>query len=154
MISDNPGFTDPAMDVIRRADPEQYRLIERSDVPVHPVMRGDEPSMRRLDADDPFAAYAFGTMALGLTHRMADGSDHIYLNAPALRDEVTGTTIPEMLERASTLVHEEQHARDMAATGDSTEASAYATELAFDRKAGNRALIRRTEETARSATGN
>lgn len=143
MRSDDPSFTDPAMEVIRRVDPGTYARLAGSDVPVHVIRTGGESAMQELD---PYTMMLFMNSADGLTTHTNPAE--IFLNVGGIRNDARGMHVPVAELTASTLVHEGQHAEDITRAGKSSEHSGFAAELAFDRRLGNARITAGTEKTA------
>jgi len=119
MISDDPAFTDPAMAVIRRYDPQAYEKITADDG--WNVSTGYVPG---------------GTGSDAVTHIGYDGMPlprdkrDTILGKDALREDAAGLGVPVTDYTASVLVHEFQHHDD----GLDTEVTAYRASVRFDRR--------------------
>lgn len=133
MISDNPGFTDPAMDVIRRTDPATWSRMNATPWHVHVIVKGDETSI--TDYEDTYgAANAFELMqelegAYGVTMWNRANTHPLqltFINVPGIRATAKRLKVPAADFLADVMVHEFAHD-----AGARTEPPAFAAGTAF-----------------------
>lgn len=117
MISDDPEFTDPAMDVIRRIDPETYNQI--NDDSGWNVSTGDRP--RHEDADAVTPASVPG-------RRLSRNERYTILDPLQITTGAADLGVPVADFAASILVHEFTHHL----SGKLEEVPAYQASVRFD----------------------
>jgi hypothetical protein len=117
MRSNDPAFTDPALDVIRKTDPELAKRIDAAPEQITVVTDPYELTMQML----PFtnlhealtAASEFGT-AYGMTMQPATGMStpldySIWLNRSSIEDKAAGIGVPVAKFTADIIAHEFTH---------------------------------------------
>lgn len=141
MHSNHPEITDPALSVIKNADYGTWAQINADDTwNVYILVNVDQ------SAGDTIMAVAKGNplMAYQIMQELDNGAGGLtpgdvprnqrwtIFNMPLIRDNAEHQHLPVSHLLASTLVHEFRHHN-----GADTEWSAYAAEIAFDRKMGD-----------------
>ncbi len=132
MHSNDPGYTDPAMAVIRHYDPETYRAIAADDG--WNVSTGDSPASEEADAT---------TEALPLPRDKRD----TVLDPAEIERDADYIGIPAADYEASVLVHEYKHHID----GYVEEIPAYLESMRFDRRlpSYDQAILRYDQQALR-----
>lgn len=141
MQSNDPSYTDPALEVIREDDPDTYRRMQRAPWQVRPVPPGEYPP-----GMDEMNASMFG-ITLGQTGRENTGEGEItWLNEDLMSGYARDTGLPIAFAVAETMVHEFAHTET---EGSQDERGAFRTELGFARRAGfPQSVIREIEHDA------
>ena len=141
MKSTDPAFTGPAMDVIRKADPD---LAKQIDAAPEPLVVFDDPVeaagdvmgvvglIDALDIEDALEN-DYGMTIHGPGNPPAL-ENHIWLNRPELRKQAKKLGVPVADITASILAHEFRHHEG------GNEAEAYAAGSAFAHKTGDAPL--------------
>jgi hypothetical protein len=152
MKSNDPAFTDPALDVIRKTDPELAKRIDAAPELITVVTDPEKTAANALPAIGLMAAldleYSLH-VAYGVTqiprgeHVPMDGD--IWLTKQQIVDEARELDVPVEQFTAFILAHEFRH------HDGGEEPSAYAQGTAFARKMGQPVILAFAENLARKA---
>lgn len=137
MHADHLNWINPALEIIKRADPATYGRMQASPWEVHVISTGKEQSLSDFIRD--YGPWEYMALiddletAFGVTSHHADGTPTqlTWLNKPAIEDKAKemGVNVADFL--ASVIVHEFAHDE-----GVLTEKPAFAISTAFARKLG------------------
>jgi hypothetical protein len=156
MKTDDPSWVNPALDIIRRADPGTYARMQASPWMIHVIATGREHSFLQFAGDRGIqGAYALAANldeSYAVTPLATEGGEHTlnmtFVNKQGCVRESRTSGIPVAEFLASILVHEFSHNETL-----SDEKTAYDLEIAFDKKMGSAAMAALDRQVAAQVAG-